>query len=91
MFRRSSFAFLMLLVLVLRAGPAFAQSASTPSGTVVDVSGLAVAGAQVIARTADGRATTTTAGADGTFPIDTGIVSLRVTAPGFAPTARPSA
>ena len=87
MFRRSSFALLvMLLVLVLRAGPAFAQSANTPSGTVVDVSGLAVAGAQVIARTADGRATTTTAGADGTFPIDTGIVSLRVTAPGFAPT-----
>ena len=56
MFRRSSSAlFVMCWCSCSGAGPALAQSADTVSGTVVDVSGLAVAGAEVIARTADGR------------------------------------
>jgi len=62
-----------------------AQTASV-SGTVVDVSGLAVAGAEITARTADGRTATTAAGPDGRFTIEGPVASLRAIAPGFAPT-----
>jgi outer membrane receptor protein involved in Fe transport len=83
--RSSSTLFTVLLLLALGAAPASSQSTGTARGTVVDVSGLAVAGAEVTARAADGRTTTIVAGGDGTFPLETGVVSLRVTAPGFAP------
>ena len=82
--RLSSALFVALLVLVPGAGPAFSQPTDTAAGTVVDVSGLAVAGAEVTARMSDGRTTTVAAAADGSFPIASGVVSLRVTAPGFA-------
>lgn len=66
------------------APPASAQT--TVSGTVVDVSGLAVAGAEITVRSADGRTGTTTAGPDGRFTVQGPVASLRATAPGFAPT-----
>jgi outer membrane receptor protein involved in Fe transport len=62
---------------------AFSQPTSL-TGTVVDVSGAAIAGAEVTARTADGRSLTTSSGTDGGFSIDGQIVGLRVTATGFA-------
>jgi outer membrane receptor protein involved in Fe transport len=55
------------------------------TGTVVDVSGLAVPGATVSGRTADGRTIETESGADGSFTIDAAVTALRVTAPGFSP------
>ncbi|MCC7124518.1 MAG: TonB-dependent receptor [Acidobacteria bacterium] len=64
------------------ARPAIAQGLS---GTVVDVSGLAVPGAEVTSRTSDGRAATSTTALDGSFRVDDGAAAVRVAAPGFAP------
>jgi outer membrane receptor protein involved in Fe transport len=71
---------------MLAAVPAagLAQSASL-TGSVVDVSGSAVPGATVSARTADGRTIETESGPDGSFTVDAAVVTLRITAPGFAP------
>lgn len=75
------------VLLVLASPPAmvFAQPASI-AGTVVDVSGLAVAGATIAAQTADGQTRALVAGPDGSFTVDAAVTSLRVTSPGFAPT-----
>ena len=86
MFRRALWRGLYWCVVLTVAWlpPAWAQSAQSISGTVVDVSGLAVAGATITARTAAGETTTVTAGADGTFTIQGPVTSLRVDAPGFS-------
>ena len=76
---------MVVCLLAAIAPPAYAQP-TTISGTVVDVSGLAVAGAEVMTRTADGREATIAAGPDGRFTVDGPVASLRATAPGFAPT-----
>jgi outer membrane receptor protein involved in Fe transport len=64
--------------------PAHAQT-TTVSGSVVDVSGLAVAGAAITATAADGRASTTMADRMA-GPPGWSCASLRAAAPGFAPT-----
>ena len=66
------------------ASPAFGQPASSISGVVVDVAGLAVGGAQITVRSAEGRTSSVTAGPDGRFTISGPVTSLRVAAPGFA-------
>lgn len=79
---------IQLMAVCLLAGIATLADAQTAlvSGTVVDVSGLAVAGAEITTRTAGGRTATTTAGPDGRFTIDGPVASLRAIAPGFAAT-----
>jgi len=84
MYVRALIAPMVAAVLLAIAPPVSAQS--TVSGTVVDVSGLAVAGAEITTRSADGRTATATAGPDGRFTVDGPVASLRATAPGFAPT-----
>lgn len=74
------------IVAVLLAVPASAigQSASpTTTGTVLDISGAVIPGAEVTARTGDGQSVTVFTIRDGSF--DTGVVaaSLRVTLDGF--------
>jgi outer membrane receptor protein involved in Fe transport len=77
----------LMAVCLLAALATLADAQTTAvSGTVVDVSGLAVAGAEITTRTADGRTATTTAGPDGRFTIEGPVASLRAIAPGFAPT-----
>jgi outer membrane cobalamin receptor len=82
--RASSTAFLLLVLWLASPAPAGAQAPSSLSGIVVDVAGLAVAGAEITAQTADGRTTTVTAGRDGRFTVSGPVSSLRVIAPGFA-------
>ncbi|MDH4063031.1 MAG: TonB-dependent receptor [Acidobacteriota bacterium] len=71
-------------MIVLHTSTALGQPAV--SGTVVDVSGLAVAGASIVTRAADGQTGSVVAGPDGAFSIDAEVTSLTVTSPGFAPT-----
>jgi outer membrane receptor protein involved in Fe transport len=73
----------LLVCLLAWSAAAFAQPASV-SGTVVDVAGGAVAGAEVTARTPDGRTTTVTTAADGTFTVPGPVASLKVVSAGFA-------
>ncbi len=80
--RASSIGFLVLVMSL--ASPAFGQPASSISGVVVDVAGLAVAGAQITVRSAEGKTSSVTAGPDGRFTISGPVTSLRVAAPGFA-------
>jgi outer membrane cobalamin receptor len=80
--RASSIGFLVLMMSL--ASPAFGQPASSISGVVVDVAGLAVGGAQITVRSAEGRTSSVTAGPDGRFTISGPVTSLRVAAPGFA-------
>ena len=80
--RASSIGFLVLVMSL--ASPAFGQPASSISGVVVDVAGLAVGGAQITVRSAEGRTSSVTAGPDGRFTISGPVTSLRVAAPGFA-------
>lgn len=79
---RSSVMVVMVLC-VATVAAAYAQS-SDVTGTVVDVAGLAVPGAEVTARAPDGRTTTVTTAADGRFTIAGPVAGLRVTSPGFA-------
>jgi outer membrane receptor protein involved in Fe transport len=60
------------------------------TGTVVDVSGAAVAGAEIAAVTADGRTIKAESAADGTFTIEGEVTSLRVVAAGFSATELPT-
>jgi outer membrane receptor protein involved in Fe transport len=85
MFRRALLVWIVTLVAsaVVWTPSGFAQPA-TVSGTVVDVAGLAVAGAEITARTPDGRTTIVTSEADGRFTVAGPVTSLRVTSPGFA-------
>lgn len=76
----------VMAVCLLAAMAPQASAQTMASGTVIDVSGLAVAGAEITARTSGGQTTTTTAGPDGRFTVQGPVVSLRATAPGFAPT-----
>ena len=80
--RASSIGFLVLMMSL--ASPAFGQPASSISGVVVDVAGLAVGGAQITVRSAEGRTSSVTAGPDGRFTISGPVTSLRAAAPGFA-------
>ena len=80
--RASSIGFLVFVMSL--ASPAFGQPASSISGVVVDVAGLAVGGAQITVRSAEGRTSSVTAGPDGRFTISGPVTSLRVAAPGFA-------
>ncbi len=80
----------LILVLLLGVpGAGWAQPASL-TGTVVDVSGAAVAGADIAAVTADGRTVKAESAPDGTFTIDGEVTSLRVVAPGFSATETPT-
>ena len=80
--RASSIGFLVFVMSL--ASPAFGQPASSISGVVVDVAGLAVGGAQITVRSAEGRTSSVTAGPDGRFTISGPVTSLRAAAPGFA-------
>jgi outer membrane receptor protein involved in Fe transport len=86
MFRRALWRGLYWCVVLTAAWsqPAWAQSSESISGTVVDVSGLAVAGATITARTPAGETTTVTTGADGRFTIQGPVTNMRVDAPGFS-------
>lgn len=77
---------MMAVCLLASIAPPVNAQTSTVSGTVVDVSGLAVAGAEITTRSADGRTATTAAGPDGRFTVEGPVASLRASAPGFAPT-----
>lgn len=80
----------MILLLLLGARPsAWAQPVSL-TGTVVDISGAAIAGAEIAATTADGRTVNAESAPDGTFTIDGAVTSLRVVAPGFSGTEVPT-
>jgi outer membrane receptor protein involved in Fe transport len=79
----SSLSVSALLACLLWSSPAAAQPASV-TGTVVDVAGGAVGGAAVTARTPDGRTTTATTAADGTFTVAGPVASLMVVAAGFS-------
>jgi len=82
--RQSLYAAATLLACLLAwSSPAFAQPASI-TGTVVDVAGGAVAGAEVTARTPDGRTNTVTTAADGTFTVTGPVASLKVVSTGFS-------
>ena len=87
MFPRALRLWVFSCLIVAAAWPpsALAQPAASVGGIVVDVSGLAVPGATVSARTPAGETTTVTAGPDGAFTIQGPIASLRVEAPGFSP------
>jgi outer membrane cobalamin receptor len=84
MFRRASRCSCVCTLIALLAAASSASAQATISGTVIDVGGLAVAGAEVTARTPDGRTTTVTTAPDGTFTVMGPASSLRVTSPGFA-------
>jgi len=85
MFRRGSLLWFVSLVVwcVAWAPDALAQPASV-TGTVVDVAGLAVSGAEVTGRTPDGRTTTATTGPDGSFTLAGPVAALRIVSPGFS-------
>ena len=75
--------------------PAAAQSATPPAaqpainsttGTVVDISGAVIPGAEVVVTSTDGRTTTVHTDADGNFNAGMVAARLRVSLDGFAPT-----
>lgn len=77
------------LVVAALAAPAAAQTATPPSanttGSVVDISGAVIPGAQVAVTARDGRSLTVTTGGDGTFEAGTVATRVRVTSEGFEP------
>src|SRR5688500_1978845 len=75
--------------------PAAAQGATPPAaqpainsttGTVVDISGAVIPGAEVVVTSTDGRTTTVHTDADGNFNAGMVAARLRVSLDGFAPT-----
>src|SRR5687768_11765902 len=90
MIRQSGFFFVVALVLVT-ATPAFAQAVSTPSqpasgntvGTVVDISGAVIPGADITVTARDGRTSTVKTDSDGNFDAGMMAAQLRVASTGF--------
>jgi len=80
---------LMLLLVFSVPASGWAQPASL-AGTVVDISGAAVADAEIVAVTSDGRTVKAESAADGTFTVEEQVTSLRVTSPGFSATEMPT-
>jgi hypothetical protein len=85
---------LILLVAAALAGavPSAAQSTATPSaqaapgntvGTVVDISGAVIPGAEVVVTSRDGRTTTIKTESDGSFDAGVMAARVRVTSQGF--------
>ncbi len=64
------------------AAPA-AQPAATTTGTVIDVSGAVIPGAEVVVTSTDGRSSTVRTNADGTFDAGTLASRIRVSSQGF--------
>src|SRR5688572_24585672 len=85
----------VLAVAIGFVSPAAAQSATPPAaqpainsttGTVVDISGAVIPGAEVVVTSTDGRTTTVQTDADGNFNAGMVAARLRVSLDGFAPT-----
>src|SRR5580658_5557990 len=83
---------IVLLVSVIASCSATAQTgAGWASGSVLDPSGLSVIGASLEVNSAQGAHLTAATSSDGTFSIHllaTGMYTVRVEAPGFAPMIR---
>ncbi|MBY0495923.1 MAG: TonB-dependent receptor [Cyanobacteria bacterium] len=73
---RQSGLFFLLAAALFTASPALAQSTASTIGTVVDISGAVVPGADVVVTSRDGRTSTVHTDADGNF--DAGVMASRV-------------
>jgi outer membrane receptor protein involved in Fe transport len=77
---------LIIMAVVTTATAAAAQHAiNSTTGTVVDISGAVIPGAEVVVTSTDGRTITVQTDADGTFNAGMVAARLRVTSEGFAP------
>lgn len=92
MFRQSGLILVAGVVLAFATAPAVAQTAATPSlqppaatttGTVVDISGAVIPGAEVVVTSRDGRESKLTTDADGTFDARVMAARVRVSSEGF--------
>jgi outer membrane receptor protein involved in Fe transport len=76
MIRQSGLIFLVAFALSLALPASAQQPASTTTGTVVDISGAVIPGAEVVVTASDGRTTKVTTDGDGRF--DAGVIATRL-------------